>query len=572
MLSARSKRNSPRPAKTPSQGAPNTRAALTDPGRRPQDRKRLEAALRASEDRYRSLFEHDLTGDFIARPDGTLLVCNPAFAAIFGFASPKEALAPPACKLARLLPDPDSWPKLMRLLKRHKCVTRRACDWVRLDGTPLRIVQTLVGKFNPPTVKGRGRGGELVEVQGYLFDDTKRTRAAAELARSRSRIEDLVKERTKDLEAAHLRLHLSDRLASIGTLAAGLGHDMNNVLLPVRARLNVLRAACGGGTGLQSRVPDTGQETRATRPSLRPHIEAIAKSVAYLQQLADGLHYLAQDPENTQPDDAATDLRRWWSQTGVIIAKAVPRHVKLTASFPGGAALPPVSVAPHRLTQAVLNLVVNAGEAIPPLAADPRRKRRQGRVRVWAEAHQDRDGRAWVRLGVTDNGVGMTPEVKRRAFELFFTTKTRGHGTGLGLPLVYKVATRVGGAVEIDSKLGKGTTVTMKLPAAGSSAPAVSANAGTDARASLRAVVTIADGRIAAMARHVLEAAGCEVATADAPGDVQVWVADARAAKRGGTKSRKRSGARAMRGPVIIEDAADFETIRAAIAQALIHR
>ena len=536
----------------------------------------LATALRASEERYKSIFEHDLTGDLIARPDGTLLVCNPAFAEIFGFASPKEAIAPRACNLARLLPNPASWPNLLRLLKRHKCVTRHACDWVRLDGTPLHIVQTLVGKFD--------QRGELMEVQGYLFDDTQRTRATEELARHRTRLEDVVKERTEELEAAHLQLHLADRLASIGTLAAGLGHDMNNVLLPVRARLNVLRAACAENARGE-RSPRAGKKkdaapaspTRPTDPSsLRPHVEGIAKSVEYLQQLADGLHYLAQDPENTQPDDAATDLRKWWSQTGVIIAKAVPRHVRLTASLPPG--LPPVSIAPHRLTQAVLNLVVNAGEAIPPLSADPHGKRRQGRVRVWARADQDADGRRWVLLGVTDNGAGMTPEVKRRAFELFFTTKSRGRGTGLGLPLVYKVATRVGGTVEIDSAVDKGTTVTMTLPAA--AAPGTSKGSGKPAP--IRAVVTIADGRTAAMARHVLEAAGCEVVTADAspqPGDAQVWIADAGAAKRAEAAARRKSGRvagtrgacakRGGHGTVTIDAGSDFDSIRAAVARAL---
>jgi signal transduction histidine kinase len=88
--------------------------------------------------------------------------------------------------------------------------------------------------------------------------------------------------------------------------------------------------------------------------------------------------------------------------------KAVPRHVKVTASIP--ARLPAVAVARHRLTQAVLNLVVNAGEAIPA-----RRRRRQGRVHVWAKATGDATA---VQLGVTDDGTGMTEEVKRRAFEV----------------------------------------------------------------------------------------------------------------------------------------------------------
>jgi len=275
---------------------------------------------------------------------------------------------------------------------------------------------------------------------------------------------------------------------------------MNNVLPLVRARLNGLKGA--------KRLAD-----------VRAHAKAIAASVSYLQSLADGLHYLALGPESTHPDrphGGSTDLLKWWKQTGTIITKAVPKHVKVTASFPQG--LPPVAVAPHHLTQAVLNLVVNAGEVIPTLAADPSRKRRQGRVRVWAEFGEQRgadEEGATVRLCVADNGTGMTPEVQRRAFELFFTTKPRGYNTGLGLPLVHKVAARAGVRVEIDSEAGRGTTVTMVLPAA---VPAM-----INAR-SIQATVTIADGRIAALARHVLAAAGCCVAMTSVPGDADLWL------------------------------------------------
>lgn len=558
--------------------------AVRRPHRVPQIRlSQVAEALRASEARYKSLFEHDLTGDFIARPDGTILLCNRAFAEIFGFARPSSPSPKSArgTNLARLLPQPGAWPAVLRLLKRRKVVSRRAANWVRLDGTTVHIVQTLVGAFNEL--------GELAEVQGYLFDDTQRFQAARELARSRNKLETLIQERTNELEDAHLRLRLADRLASIGTLAAGLGHDMNNVLLPVRARLNGLR-----------------QVKRLSE--VRVYTKAIGESVAYLQSLADGLHYLAQDPDNVRPDNTATDLRHWWNQAGAIIAKAVPRYVKVTASFAPN--LPLISVAPHRLTQAVLNLVVNAGEAIPPLAADPSRKRRQARVRVWAEVAEggERDGGGWVRLGVTDNGAGMTPEVRRRAFELFFTTKPRGHGTGLGLPLVHKVASGAGGSVEIDTALGKGTTVTMVLPAAVPAMPIAR---------SIQATVTIADGRIAALVRHVLEAvggSGCAVTVNSSPvvpSDTDVWLVEPSAAalplarrwiaakgaqprgrkggRAGGRKTRGERGRRCLillgrplpadaarwatlHPDTIIHEVSDFEALRAAVARTLTSR
>lgn len=381
------------------------------------------------------------------------------------------------------------------------------------------------------------------------------------------RLQDLVTEQTRALQAAHMRLRMADRLASIGTLAAGLGHDMNNVLLPVRARLNALRAlgkTAGGADGSGGGLPEGARE----------HIDSIRKSVAYLQQLADGLHFLAMDPDmdGDVHRGETTDLRKWWGQTGPLLSKAVRKGVRVTASIPAN--LPEVAVAPHRLTQAMLNLVVNASEAIPP-----ERRRREGRVRIWAKVESGGGGESLVRLGVTDNGTGMTDEVKRRAFEMFFTTKVRGLGTGLGLALVHKVAEGAGGRVEIESELEKGTTVSMVLP--------VSVAMGKDGESNTPSVaLTMADGRAAALVRQIVESAGATLHEG-VPGDGErVWVVDA-----GGTAPeivckwkeaadgtcvvligkpppRVAAAWRAL-APIVVYDPANFEALRAAIGRAI---
>ncbi|HVZ93393.1 MAG TPA: PAS domain-containing sensor histidine kinase [Phycisphaerales bacterium] len=325
--------------------------------------------------------------------------------------------------------------------------------------------------------------------------------AAAERSRDEERVrsQQLLAEQTSALQQANTRLRMADRMASIGTLAAGLGHDMNNVLLPVRARLNALRSS--------------GQAGNLSKGDSK-HVEEIQKSVAYLQQLADGLHFLALDPdteEDTRGGGGATDLKQWWSQAGALLSKAVPKHVRVTASFPDD--LPHVAVAPHGLTQAVLNLVVNAGEAIPPPSE---RKRKQGSVRISAE-HVRGDAGQWIHIVVSDNGTGMTEEIQRRAFEMFFTTKPRGLGTGLGLALVRKVIERAGGRIGIESEAGKGTTVVMIVPLAraetGDGAPQVSA------------FISLQDGRAAGLIRHLLESSGAHVLAQDAD-STRIWVLD----------------------------------------------
>lgn len=161
----------------------------------------------------------------------------------------------------------------------------------------------------------------------------------------------------------------------------------------------------------------------------------------------------------------------------------------------------------------MLNLVVNAGEAIP---SD--RKRVQGRVRITAEREP---GGALVRLDVADNGSGMTEEVQRRAVEMFFTSKPRGLGTGLGLALVRKVMDQAGGRIEIQSRVGKGTTVSLLLPLI--QAPGGAAGERT-------AVITLTDSRTASLLRQMLEASGVGAQTAPSPGAAQIWIAEPAAA------------------------------------------
>ncbi len=289
-------------------------------------------------------------------------------------------------------------------------------------------------------------------------------------------------------KTAQARLREADRMASIGTLAAGLGHDMNNVLLPVRAHLNVAESLC-------------------VRDEVREQIKAVQKSVAYLQQLADGLHYLAMDPESGDGAAGRTDLRTWWEQTGALLRKAVPKSVEVTASIP--ADVPEVTITPHALTQAILNLIVNAGEAIQQDDGGHR-----GRVRLIARS--DRRIRR-VHVSVSDNGPGMPPDVQRRAFDMFFTTKSRAMGTGLGLAMVRRIADRAGGEVCIDSSPGKGAVVTLSLP---------QFDHAQDGSAPLTACLSVADGRAGSLIQGLLQSAGCKVRLGRQPGQARVWIVD----------------------------------------------
>ncbi len=482
--------------------------------------------------------------------EGTIQSASDSVEQVFGW-TPTELYG---LNVKVLVPEPrrtalDKYLDRYRRANKTKVLQRtRRFDGVRKDGKSIQI-ELSVSRADLPM------HGTPYFV-GIVRDVSHEVDVAADTAVERSRLQELITEQTRALATANLRLLLADRMASLGTLTAGLGHDMNNVLLPLRARLNAIEHAGISGAA-------------------HTHLTAVRRSLAYLQQLSDGLHFLALDPGGpgtATNSTGITDLAGWWRQVGVLLRRSLPRHVKMVASLPAN--LPAVKIAPHWLTQAVLNLIVNAGEAIPE-------ERRTGRVEIWAKASGD--GRM-LRLGVTDNGVGMRSEVRKRALDLFFTTKVRGMGTGLGLPLARKVATRAGGDLEIESRLGRGTTVVLVLPV---STEKPSKRSWAVAR-SRRATVSVRDPRTLALISQIITSAGVEVSAVHdgGPGESDLWVAEPTATTLTAAASwRKRSGDRAIvllgvppkstmtkwaaLGVTVIESPEDFEAIRYALGQAI---
>ncbi len=346
------------------------------------------------------------------------------------------------------------------------------------------------------------------------------------------------------LAASQERLRVSDRLASLGTLVAGLGHDMNNVLFPLRCRLDAVDG---------DKLPE----------HLREVIESSRDSVDYLQQLGSGLRLIAADPQDVDSTVDVTSPAAWWAQVEPLISKMVPDVVTIDADIPDTLAL--INVAPHRLTQAVMNLVVNAAEAMPS----------GGRVRIDVVGDDDRHE---VAITVTDEGVGMPEEIRRRACDPFFTTKRRSLSTGLGLSLVLGVVRRSKGVITIDSTPGKGTAVRLVLPTARvNGVSRVRPDGATDS-----ATVTLHDLRTAAWVTNVLESAGYTVSIAEDgdPRNCAVWVTEATGKnlttarqfltgpERGqiivlGSAGTEWSGL----GAIVVEDVSNLDAIKTAVCE-----
>jgi PAS domain S-box-containing protein len=293
---------------------------------------------------------------------------------------------------------------------------------------------------------------------------------------------------------ADARLRQADRLTALGTLAAGLGHDMNNVLLPVRAHLNALERSTAAPTD----VPASAGE----------HVAEIRSGIEYLQGLADGLHSLANDPGPANGNGDGTDLNAWWARVQPLLRQALPPLTVVASDIPPG--LPRVDVAERALTQAVLNLFVNAGEAITAA-----RRNAPGKVTLRAACTADAQS---IEVSVTDTGCGMSAETRARAFDMFFTTKTRQVGSGLGLALVQRVAREAGGSVAIDSVPGEGTVIRMAVP------HCPLPQAVTDAHVA----ISLADSRAGAFMESAMRARGMRMVTLDDASEADAWIADPR--------------------------------------------
>ena len=232
------------------------------------------------------------------------------------------------------------------------------------------------------------------------------------------------------------------RLAGVGTLAAGMAHEINNPLSFVAANLELAGEAV---TALEARP----EEARAIAREARQALADAHAGTLRVRDIVRGLKVFTREEEGT----GAADVRRAL-QAALAIARNELRHrARLTLRL--DEPVPLVVANEHRLGQVFLNLLVNAAQAIPAGQADAHE------VVVTARAA---DGE--VVAEVRDSGAGMSPQVRARIFEPFFTTKPVGQGTGLGLSICHGIVAAVGGRIEVETAEGRGSTFRVVLPAA----------------------------------------------------------------------------------------------------------
>ncbi|MEV0128519.1 ATP-binding protein [Dactylosporangium sp. NPDC050688] len=253
-------------------------------------------------------------------------------------------------------------------------------------------------------------------------------------------------------EREHLqrRLRQSDRLESLGQLAAGIAHDFNNLL-------GIINGYAAMAAADLAPVAAANPALRTLHADLTEVVAAGDRATALTRQL---LSFARADPA---PETRTLDLNTVIADLDTLLRRALGEDITLVADL---AKRPwPIRADPGRLEQVLVNLAVNARDAMPgggtltietaPVTVDEHYTAQHPGVRT---------GR-YMRLRVSDTGTGMSKATLERAFEPFFTTKPKGHGTGLGLATIYGIITQAGGHAQIYSELGHGTTVTALLPA-----------------------------------------------------------------------------------------------------------
>ncbi|HEX3867782.1 MAG TPA: response regulator [Gemmatimonadaceae bacterium] len=335
---------------------------------------------------------------------------------------------------------------------------------------PAALALVRARKLDLPFIIISGTVGEDVAVEA-LHAGAQDFMAKRRLARLIPAIERELRDVALRAERAKMQqqLLISDRMASVGTLAAGVAHEINNPLAALMANLEFiaedldqlsvdLRHANG------SAAPSSGESPSwfaARLAEIDEPLRDARDAAARVRNIAKDLKVFSHSDEDTT---GAIDVRSVLESALRMASNEIRHRARLVEQYGD---IPPVEGNEGRLSQVFLNLVVNAAQAIPEGNTDAN----EIRVSTW----QDDDGR--VVVDITDTGSGIPTDILPRIFDPFVTTKPAGIGTGLGLAICHRIITGLGGEITVESEIGKGTTFRATLPRAKSEARAAAPHA-----------------------------------------------------------------------------------------------
>ena len=351
------------------------------------------------------------------------------------------------------MPDLDGF-ELAAMIREHPRFQRTAIIFVsaimmsdpdRLRGYELGAVDYVPVPFAPELLRAK------VRVFADLYRKTRQLEMlnselerrveerTAELARTNAELEQRVEQRTREREEALAQVHEMQKMESLGQLTGGVAHDFNNLLMVILGNLQLLR----------KRVPDEQRFARL--------IDGAIKGAERGATLTKRMLAFARRQE-LKPE--TVEVMRLIGGMEEMLRRTLGTTIQINIDLQSD--LPAIRVDPNQLELALLNLTLNARDAMPL----------GGRLEISAHCTPAANGPPglvageYVCLAVADSGTGMDETTVKRATEPFFTTKGAGKGTGLGLSMVHGLAAQSGGAMRISSRVGAGTCVELWLPTA----------------------------------------------------------------------------------------------------------
>jgi len=375
-----------------------------------EDRKQAERALRQSEQQYRSLFDNAVLGIYKTTPEGRILAANPALVRILGYDSLDELKQRDLESKGYEAGYPRA--EFKARMEREGMVVGYVSGWTRRDGKAVYV------RENAKAI--RDKTGRILFYEGTIEDITEQREA----------------ERAK--EALEAQLIHNQKLESIGTLASGVAHEINN---PLTGIINYAQL-------IQDRVDDESLEGFAAgiiREGNR--VATIVKNL---------LSFSRQEKERHSPAEVSDIVNVVLSLIGTALRKD---HIDLQVDVPDD--LPKLRCRSQQIEQVLLNLLTNARDALNeryPEFDENKILRLTARTR-------DVDGHPWIRIVVEDHGAGIPYETIDRIFDPFFTTKPRDAGTGLGLSISHGIVRDHRGTLGVESQRGVYTRFTIDLPA-----------------------------------------------------------------------------------------------------------
>ncbi len=369
-------------------------------------RKRTQESLKKQEESYRRFFEESLSGNFITTPDGRLLACNSTFAKMFGFETVEEARN---TSVTTLYPQPADREAFIERLRKEKSIQNQEIELRRKDGKPVFVTENVFGEFD--------EANRLIALRGYVVDDTRR----------------------KQLEE---QLIQSGKMDAMGKLAGGIAHDFNNMLTAIVGYSNIL---------METVSPDQ----KTLREGLQEIIKAGERSTGLVRRLLSFARTQVPVPRVLNLNEVITDLEKMMR---LLFGEYIEISVQLDPELKN------IQADHGQMESVLLNMALNARDAMP----------KGGKLTIKTcnvAVHGDEpylEGKVakgdYSLITVIDTGMGMDENVKAHLFEPFFTTKGPGHGTGLGLASAADIINKSGGAILVDSELGRGTMFSIYFP------------------------------------------------------------------------------------------------------------